>query len=207
MMVDDVMMEDAAVESTAVEKSADAVWWAWDDFSETNIQVEGVDESDIIKTDGKHIYYYNQNKQSIYIVKVGTLEVVKKINLPKNFYSPVLYIWEDRLVVLVSGYSQTDYSKRGYWINRNSKTYTIVFDTSDVTNPQLIKLYVSDGNLTKSRKIGNHLYVLSNNYFNIPYYNFKTEDDIDVTIDTIMPKQIDISKTSDSSKQNLTVKW
>ena len=131
---------------------------------------------------------------------------MKKINLPKTFYSPVLYIGEDRLVVLVSGYSQTDYSKKGYWINRNSKTYTIVFDTSDIGNPELIKLYASDGNLTKSRKIGDHLYVLSNNYFNIPYYNFKDEDDIEVSIDSIMPKKIDISKTSDSSKQNLTVK-
>jgi len=160
MMVDDVVMESEAVADTVQSKvAADGVWWAGWDFSETNTQVDGVDESDIIKTDGKHIYYFNQTNKAIYIVKVGSLEVVKKINLPKTFYSPVLYIGDDRLVVVVSGYSQTDYSQKGYWINRNSKTYTIVFDTSDVENPELIKLYGADGNLTKSRKIGNHLYV------------------------------------------------
>ena len=208
MMVDDVVMESEAVADTVQSKvAADGVWWAGWDFSETNTQVDGVDESDIIKTDGKHIYYFNQTNKAIYIVKVGSLEVVKKINLPKTFYSPVLYIGDDRLVVVVSGYSQTDYSQKGYWINRNSKTYTIVFDTSDVENPELIKLYGADGNLTKSRKIGNHLYVLSTNYFNIPYYNFKSEDDIEIDIDSIIPKHIDISKTSDASEQNLTVKW
>ncbi len=207
-MVDDIAFESVESDvAVSAKVSADGIGWGGWDFSETNTQVTGVDESDIIKTDGKHIYYFNQTDKAIYIVKVGTLDIVKKINLPKTFYSPVLYIGDDRLVVLVSGYSQADYSKRGYWINRNAKTYTIVFDTSDITNPELLKLYASDGNLTKSRKIGDHLYVLSNNYFNIPYYNFKSEDDIDVTIDAIMPKRIDISKTSDSSDQNLTVKW
>ncbi len=204
--VDDVVMEADVAESAVQSKTADAVGWSVWDFSETNTQVDGVDESDIIKTDGKHIYYFNQTNKAIYIVKVGSLEVVKKINLPKTFYSPVLYIGNDRLVIVVSGYSQTDYSQKWYWINRNSKTYTIVFDTSDVESPKLLKLYGADGNLTKSRKIGDYLYVLSSNYFNIPYYNFKSEDDIEIDVNSIIPKHVDISKTSDTSKQNLTVK-
>jgi len=51
--------------------------------------------------------------------------------------------------------------------------------------------------------IGKYLYVISNNYFNIPYYNFKSEDDITVNINNIIPKKIDISKTSNTKKQNL----
>lgn len=206
--------EDSSVQKSSV--VSDGVWGWGDDesFSETNTQVEGVDESDIIKTDGKYIYYYNQTNQSVYILKAAStgflgdsqMEVLKKINLPKNFWSPVLYIDNNRLVIVASGYSQTDYSKRGYYINRNSKTYTIVFDTSDISNPKLIKLYSSDGNMTDTRKIGNHLYVLSNNYFNFPYYSFKSEDDIEIDFESIVPKSLDISKTNDSSKQNLTIK-
>ena len=208
MMVDDVAfdtLEESAVSSVSAKVSADGLGWGWWDegFSETNTQVAGVDESDIVKTDGKHIYYYNQSEQAVFISKVWSLEVLKKINLPENFYSPTLYIDDNRLVILVSGYSQTDYSKRGYWVNRNSKTYTIVYDTSNVESPKLLKLYGSDGNLTKSRKIGNYIYVLSNNYFNIPYYNFKSEDDIEIDINSIIPKKIDISSTSDVSEQNL----
>ena len=208
MMVDDVAfdtLEESAVSSVSAKVSADGLGWGWWDegFSETNTQVAGVDESDIVKTDGKHIYYYNQSEQAVFISEVWSLEVLKKINLPENFYSPTLYIDDNRLVILASGYSQTDYSKRGYWVNRNSKTYTIVYDTSNVESPKLLKLYGSDGNLTKSRKIGNYIYVLSNNYFNIPYYNFKSEDDIEIDINSIIPKKIDISSTSDVSEQNL----
>ena len=33
-----------------------------EDYSKTNIQVEGVDEADIVKTDGDYIYYINRGK-------------------------------------------------------------------------------------------------------------------------------------------------
>ena len=32
------------------------------DYSSTNVQVEGVDEADFVKNDGKHIYVITQNK-------------------------------------------------------------------------------------------------------------------------------------------------
>ena len=163
-----------------------------------------MDESDIIKTDGTHIYYYNSKDKYIYILNVSDKEVIKKIQLPKNFYSPVLYISENRLTILSSGYSNQTYN--GYWIDRNSKTYTIVFDTTDIAQPKLLKLYVSDGNLQKSRKIGDYVYVISNNYFNIPYNNFSTQDDIDIDINTILPKKLDITKTSQADQQNLKLK-
>lgn len=218
-MVDDVAEEasfDSDTSSVSAKSSlqSEGVGWGGPDFSETNTQVQWVDESDIIKTDGKHIYYYNQTNNAIYIVESAQknlfgssdMEVIKKINLPKNFWSPVLYLDNDRLIITASGYSNTDYSKRGYYINRNSKTYTIIFDTSDVNSPKLLKLYVADGNLTDSRKIGDHLYVLSNNYFNIPYHTYKGVDDIDIELDDVMPQKLDISKTNDSSEQNLTLK-
>ncbi|MBT3728591.1 hypothetical protein HOF65_05885 [bacterium] len=108
--------------------------------------------------------------------------------------------------MISSGYSNTNYSKFGYWINRNSKTYTIVFDTTNIKVPVLTKLYVADGDLRKSRKIGDYIYVISNNNFSIPYHTFEIEDDIDVEIKNILPKKIDISKTSDESKQNLKLR-
>jgi uncharacterized secreted protein with C-terminal beta-propeller domain len=38
------------------------------DFSKTNTQVIGVDEADIVKTDGKYHYYYNQTESAVYII-------------------------------------------------------------------------------------------------------------------------------------------
>ena len=177
------------------------------DFSKTNIQVDWVDESDIVKTDWKYIYYYNDSDKYVYIVKVDWLEIIKKIKLPDNFNRPVLYISENRLVIVSSWYSDVNYSKFGYWINRNSKTYTIVFDTTNINKPILSKLYISDWDLRKTRKIWDYLYVISNNNFNIPYRNFKSVDDINIDIKKIMPTKIDISKTNNINSQNLKLRW
>jgi hypothetical protein len=60
--------------------------------------------------------------------------------------------------------------------------------------------------LRKSRKIGDYVYVISNNNFNIPYRNFKSVDDIKIDIAKLMPTQIDISKTNETSLQNLKLR-
>lgn len=39
------------------------------DFSTTNNQVAGVDEPDIMKTDGKYFYYVNERTRAIDIIK------------------------------------------------------------------------------------------------------------------------------------------
>lgn len=206
-----VQNEAEVVQDSAL--SSVAKWWSWDDFSQTNTQVVWVDESDIVKTDGKYHYYYNQTQGAVYIVQAGKtgffsdqdLELIKKINLPKSFYDIQLYVTDGRLVVIASSYSQTDYSKGGYYINRNAKTYTVVFDTEDINKPALIKLYSSDGTYGKSRRIGDYVYVLSQNHFNYPYYNIQNIDDIKIDAEKLIPKKLDVSRTDDESEQNLTV--
>lgn len=206
MAVDDAMVESDAI--SAKSSVADEAWAGVGDFSETNTQIAWVDESDIIKTDGKYIYYYNETEKAVFIIQTGTNgpeEVVKKINMPENFYWPQLYLTNNRLVIIASGYSQTDYSKRGYYINRNSKTYTIVFNIENVEKPELLKLYSSDGDYGKSRRIGDYVYVLSRNYFNYPYWNIKSEDDIVIDAEKFLPKRLDVSKTDTLADQNLTL--
>ena len=164
----EVMVKSVSVESDSWSSSSSS---SGGGYSKTNTQVDWVDESDIVKTDWEYIYYYNQTDKYVYIVKAWELEIVKKIKLPKNFYNPVLYIWKNRLTIISSGYNNTDYSRYGYWINRNAKTYTIVFDTTNISKPVLSKLYVAEWDLKKSRKIGDYIYVISNNNFSIPYRN------------------------------------
>jgi hypothetical protein len=63
-----------------------------------------------------------------------------------------------------------------------------------------------DGDFTKSRKIGDKLYVISNSRFDIPYYSFKKVDDIQIEEQSIIPKKVEITQTSDTKKQNLSIK-
>ena len=208
MVMDDSMEVNEAVVKTKIVSNTSSAWS--NDFSKTNNQLDWVDESDIVKTDWKYVYYYNATQKLIYIIEwynTDNVKVLKKIALPKSFYNPVMYLGDNKLIILASGYSNTNYASRGYYINRNTKTYTIVYDITSKTTPKLEKLYVNDGNLRKSRKIGKYLYIISNNNFSIPYYNFKSVDDIKINVNNIIPKKLELSRTTDEESQNLKIKW
>jgi len=74
-----------------------------EDFSTTNIQVEGVDEADIVKNDGKYIYVLTGNRLSIIDAYppegARILSVIQMEGNPRE-----LYIHGDRLVVLGDEY-------------------------------------------------------------------------------------------------------
>jgi len=185
------------------------LWWN-EDYSKTNIQVKWVDESDIIKTDWKYIYYYNEEHKYIYIIDSVSSSVLKKIAVPNSFYNISLYIHNNKLVVLSSSRINSTYKNINY-IDKNNKTYTIVYDISDKSNPKLEKLYLSDWELSQSRMIWKYLYVISNNNFS-SFYNFydKNSSDLNnikIDLSSIMPRKIELSKTLDISKQNLKIKW
>lgn len=72
-----------------------------DDYSKTNIQVENVDESDIVKTNGKYIFYVLTNK--VVIVDIQDKSKMKQVAeisyLDDDFNPSQLYIYKDKLVV------------------------------------------------------------------------------------------------------------
>lgn len=218
MMMDDAVMEmsvesAAPSDSLAGQKTANiAVGWAQNDFSETNVQVAGVDEGDIVKTDGKYLYYFSQTDHTVSIIEtkyasasIKDAQVLKRIHLPDTFYNHALYVTDNRLVILASGYSNYDYSTSWFYINRNEKTYSIVFDVSNHAQPELTKLYVSDGTLQNSRRIGDMIYVISNNYFNFPYVYPMGVEDMDLSSEKMLPQKLDISRSNDALEANLTL--
>ena len=86
-----------------------------DDFSGTNIQEKGVDESDKVKTDGTYLYVAGQQKVTIVRAMSSTGPEVMKIIGDFSVKGSIdsLYIYDDILVVLYipldgSGYSWSD---------------------------------------------------------------------------------------------------
>jgi len=81
------------------------------DYSETNVQVEGVDEADIIKTDGEYIYAVVQ--KNLFIVKAYPAEKSEVITTiafesrPKD-----IFIKDNRLVVF--GYNDQMHNRDNY---------------------------------------------------------------------------------------------
>lgn len=75
------------------------------EYSETNIQVEGVDESDIVKTDGNYIYQLTDKKLVISkVYPIIDMAVKAEIKYDNNMYPLELYIDEDYIIVIATEY-------------------------------------------------------------------------------------------------------
>lgn len=138
------------------------------DFSPTNIQVQGVDEADIIKTDGQYIYALVSS--DLYIIKAypeDSLEIVNKINFssrPTN-----IYIKDNKLVVFGE---QADFfimekmaqSSRIWPGPYKNEVFLKVFDIADKKNVVEVRDLKIEGAYFNSRLIGDYLYLVVNNY-------------------------------------------
>lgn len=133
------------------------------DFSETTVQVEGVKESDIVKTDGEYIYYLDGEYLSVYKAADENTVLVGKTHLKQNDgaqYSE-MYLNGDRLIILENQFYQ--------YLKYDSQTYTsiIVYDVSNPENLKKLGVCSQKGSYTNSRMIGNYVYLFSNCYINI----------------------------------------
>lgn len=143
------------------------------EFSETNLQVSGVDEADAVKTDGKYIY--SLYGTTIYITQPnnGTPKLVATIELNDNdleFGNIEMFIYENKLSIIAQAYTPTDdeddiYSDvdySSYYFGttlENAITYVAVYDLSDISKPVKESTLTQSGNYRSSRRIDNVLYI------------------------------------------------
>jgi hypothetical protein len=70
------------------------------EFSDTNVQVEGVDEPDVVKTDGERILAVAGT--TLHLASASDAKVVDSVELPEGMYGAEMLLAGDRLLV-VSG--------------------------------------------------------------------------------------------------------
>ncbi len=149
-------------------------------YSGTNVQVEGVDEADIVKTDGNYIYRLSNNKVAIVKADGATMSEVSSIQVGKSGESPVaveMFIYGDRLLVVSQQYSWIIYSdgvkpessvKNGGIVPpvapAEAKTYATVYDITDRSAPKKLNQLTQSGSYLSARMVGDIVYLLSNYY-------------------------------------------
>lgn len=150
------------------------------DFSATNVQVEGVDEADLVKTDGSFIYQINNGTLTITkAIPANQMQLMSRINFSDANFNPVdFYITENKLVLIGSGWTNSDpnimpvqSSEKKIvpsYYNRENTTRVIVYDSSDKSNLVKERELELKGNYLTSRRIGQTLYLISNDCLN--YY-------------------------------------
>jgi uncharacterized secreted protein with C-terminal beta-propeller domain len=151
----------------AAEEEGDASAPAASDYSTTNIQVAGVDEADIVKTDGEYIYVVSGNKTII--VKAYPPEqaqIVSEIELGGAIIG--IFVNGDRLVLFEQEtpyyvyYDDVPAVKESYMPYVSPKIFIKVYDVSDRENPQLQREISANGQYVSSRMIGDYAYVVTN---------------------------------------------
>jgi uncharacterized secreted protein with C-terminal beta-propeller domain len=133
-------------------------------YSTTNVQVAGVDEADIVKTDGEYVYVIANN--TVYILKANPPEnatIISKITFENNTYLAGLFISSDgsKLAVIGSKYSFPPWSYYyRYCYIIDGKTFINVYDISNKTNPILARDFTMTGSYFNSRMIDGYIYAV-----------------------------------------------
>ncbi len=157
---DMAMEESSGFDSTAA---------ASGDYSETNIQVEGVDEADIIKTDGEYIYTLSQG--NLVIVKAYPANEAEILSTTKiqDFSPRELFIHKNKLLVFGNvNYMFED--RVGELLNeryypRYVQAMSVkLYDISDRTEPELLRTVDFEGGYLTSRKIKDEVYFVVTSY-------------------------------------------
>ncbi len=182
-ILDGAATDDAAVDTgtNIVEENAPAAGNSSlesnKDYGTTNSQEKGVEEGDIIKTDGNYLYVVNYNdiygsRKSVSIVDVTGKEMkkVSEIHMGEDAIEEI-YVNGDTLTILCRRFGEEEQNKviNGFFSSTEDMIYPYygtntvvkVYDVSNRAKPTLANEYEQQGVYNSSRIIDNTLYAIS----------------------------------------------
>ena len=137
-----------ALDTVAAGRGLDA------DISETNTQVEGVDEADIVETDGQFVYTFRDGK--LVIADLSDLQnplLVSSTDFDWRFDE--MFLQGDRLTLIGRGDA---------WNNAR----VVVLELGDRTQPAIVEHTELDGYITAARAIGDRVHLVVNSAVRLP---------------------------------------
>lgn len=131
------------------------------DFSQTNLQEQGVDEADLVKTDGT--WLYSVAGPSVAITKVWPMEAAgDPVQVPIDGIIFGLYLVDDTVITLSTVFAGTAQPRDGVAAERTEdSTLVTVIDVTDRAAPVVIRETYTSGILEDTRRIGDRLYVVT----------------------------------------------
>ena len=166
----DVMLLEESAEITtmdagAADTAANQKVTGEADYSQTNVREAGVDEGDVVKTDGSYLYIL-KSSGSVRIVDIrGTkMKEIAEIQPEKlNESIEDLYLGGDRLMLVTTGYesSMEEAESDMYTVNRYQYTALTVYDITEREHPEMTGRITQEGDYRQSRKNGDYVYLLT----------------------------------------------
>lgn len=154
--VDTAMEQDSAAPAAGQSRGSS--------YSTTNVQEAGVDEADIVKTDGDYLYILKRSGSLVILsADGGSLEAVSSLQLPQSETAQEMYVDGSRLSVITSEYyTEMDTSDENVIASRSgNRTKLYTYDITDRSNPVLTGTITQDGAYSQSRKNGEYIYLFT----------------------------------------------
>jgi uncharacterized secreted protein with C-terminal beta-propeller domain len=116
--------------------------------SETNTQEEGVDEADIVETDGRYLYTFSDGK--LVIADLRNLRHPRLASFTEfDDRFTEMYLQGDRVTLL----------DRGSYHDGKTTAVVMVLDVSNRRDPTIVERTEIDGRIVDSRAVGDRVYV------------------------------------------------
>src|SRR5512136_722796 len=171
---------DGAAEKNAAPSLPSLGTGSTQDHSTTNVQVQGVDEADIVKNDGRYIYVISGGRLAIVdAYPAGKAKILSET--PVNGTPSEIFLSGDRLVVFSSGetsypvmYRSAEMAVPPRYYRTSSHAY--IYSLGDRANPRMVRDITFSGTYYDSRMIGDRVYVITNE----PVYTYA--DDIPMPV-------------------------
>lgn len=156
-------MKESSQENAAADKSGS-------NYSETNVQVQGIDEADTVKTDGSYIYQVVDGK--VQIIKAApadkmTLESV--LSFDHSFSPYELFIYRDQLIILGNSYGKMPHPTQKKIAEIalapvHETTKAVIYNIENKQTPKKIREFEIEGSLLSSRLMNGKVYLIANKY-------------------------------------------
>jgi hypothetical protein len=143
------------VQSGVVAAPAVGARSAGDDFSTTNVQEAGVDEPDIVKSDGSHIFAAAGNKLYAVDARAAKPRLLGSLALPQGSTSQLL-LYKSRLLVLTSAgmLPGPPVTRAGVFPLLPTKTVLTEVDAHDPAAMRVVRTLTVDGSYLTARQVG-----------------------------------------------------
>ena len=178
------------------------------DYSKTNTRTEGVDEADIVKTDGKYIYVLkndNDGASEVRIIKTdkGRMNAItSRISLDREkrgtgYYYNDMMVDGTTLVVFADTYMVESRAGRLYGYGSNVNTAEVLF--YDITNPEKPEFktkHIQEGTIGNARMKDGIIYTFSHTYNFNYYYPMDGNEKVDYSklVPKVDGKKLDIGR-------------
>ncbi|WP_404451716.1 beta-propeller domain-containing protein [Virgibacillus necropolis] len=160
--------------------------------STTNVQEKGINEGDIVKTNGEHIFFARNNDVVIASADQKN-STVKSVIHVKDFRPTELYIQDDLLVTIGNSFrqlktptatEQDPVQAAEIHLMPESQTTVYIYDISNIEKPKKLREVALNGSLSASRKTKEHIYLIANSYPPVHLFSEKrkTKEDLRPTV-------------------------